>query len=269
MALFRGSIRSDVLKMDTTVNVILPEAHYVAPRTENRTLILLHGLKQNADTWQRMSRVESYAHPANFNVIIPEVQRSFYTDMAYGLRYFTYIARELPELIGRMFRVPTDREHLYAGGLSMGGYGALKCALTFPDRFAGAMSFSGALSILQHPQIMDSIMDREELKGILGTDVRCPDDLDLISLARKAAGTPCRPRLYIACGQQDSLLPDSRQVTESLRGLGYDTVHEEWSGYHDWEFWDRALVRGMAAMTGLSPDQINACEGSLPQPAAL
>ena len=257
MALFRGSIRSDVLKMDTTVNVIFPEAHYVAPKTENRTLILLHGLKQNADTWQRMSRVESYVHPANFNVIIPEVQRSWYADMAYGINYFRYIAEELPEMMGRMFRIPMDRDHLFAAGLSMGGYGAVKCALTYPDRFAGAMSFSGALSILENPDAMMTIMSREELMGIIGPDLRCGDEQSLARLAGKAAASVQKPRLYIACGTEDALIGDNRNMALLTRDLGFDIVFEEWPGHHDWEFWDRALVRGMSVMTGLDANEIN------------
>ena len=257
MALFRGSIRSDILKMDTTVNVILPEAHYVAPKTENRTLILLHGLKQNADTWQRMSRVESYVHPANFNVIIPEVQRSWYADMAYGIDYFRYIAEELPGMMSRMFRIPVDRDHLFAAGLSMGGYGAMKCALTYPDRYAGAMSFSGALSILEHPEAMQAIMSREEIAGILGTDLRCGDGLSIAKLAQKAAAVSEKSRLYIACGTEDALIADNRNMAALVRDLGFDTAYEEWPGHHDWEFWDRALVRGMAVMTGLDADEIN------------
>jgi len=73
MALYQGSIRSRVLAMDTEVNVIIPEEHRVKPKAPARTLILLHGLKQNASAWVRMSNAEIYAHHSGFNIIIPEV----------------------------------------------------------------------------------------------------------------------------------------------------------------------------------------------------
>ena len=144
MAIFRGTIRSKTLMMDTSVNIVVPyEQHYAATKArEFKTVILLHGLKQNADAWPRMSRVEQYAHAAGFNVVMPEAQRSFYTDMTYGLAYFDYIANELPQMLSTVFRMPTDSAHLYVGGLSMGGFGAFKCALTYPERFAGVMSLS-------------------------------------------------------------------------------------------------------------------------------
>ena len=66
MAIFRGTIRSKTLMMDTSVNIVVPyEQHYAATKArEFKTVILLHGLKQNADAWPRMSRVEpvSYTH---------------------------------------------------------------------------------------------------------------------------------------------------------------------------------------------------------------
>ena len=48
-----------------------------------KTVILLHGLKQNADSWVRMSRVVRFAAMTGFCVIIPEVQRSWYVNMAH------------------------------------------------------------------------------------------------------------------------------------------------------------------------------------------
>ena len=60
---------------------------------------------------------------------MPEVQRSFYADMAAGLDYFGYVAVELPAMCERMFGLPHERTKRYVMGLSMGGYGALKLAL--------------------------------------------------------------------------------------------------------------------------------------------
>ena len=46
------------------------------------------------------------------------------------------------------FRVSADAgEDTFVAGLSMGGYGALKLALTHPERFAAAASLSGALDL--------------------------------------------------------------------------------------------------------------------------
>ena len=77
MALFRGTLRSAALRMDTNVSVILPcESNLAHLAPLDKTVILLHGLKQNSDSWVRMSRVERFAALTGFNVIMPEVQLS-------------------------------------------------------------------------------------------------------------------------------------------------------------------------------------------------
>ena len=260
MASYRGSLRSQILEMDTTVNVVVPEEHYVHAKSENRTLILLHGLKQNADAWMRMSQVEIYAHYSGFNIIIPEVQRSFYTDMPYGLNYFTYISQELPELMEKTFHFPMDREHLYVAGLSMGGYGAMKCALTYPERFAGAMSYSGGLNSLENGEAIHTLMSDGELQAILGMEEKVAPENNLWELAKKSAAAPQKPWLYVACGTEDGLLSHSRAFANHVKALGYSTTYEEWPGLHNWFFWDRALARSLAHVCGLEACEINSVD---------
>ena len=138
MACLSWTFHSPSLRMATHAFVVLPEY----PAQPQNTLILLHGLSGACDTWNRRTSIERYAQKHNLAVIMPEVQRSWYTDMVYGLPYFTFITDELPRLAANTLRVPVDPAHLYVGGLSMGGYGALKCALTYPERYAGCISLS-------------------------------------------------------------------------------------------------------------------------------
>ena len=127
-------------------------------------------------------------------VIMPEVQRSFYCDMTNGPRYFTYIVDELPALCQRLFRVSARREDNFVAGLSMGGYGAMKAALSRPERYAAAASFSGAVDVAarldSHPDIF---------QATCGGTLRAEDDL--FRLAEKTAGE--RPRLYRCVEETD------------------------------------------------------------------
>lgn len=162
MACIRMSLRSRVLDVDTVVNVVIPYDHFDRegrPKPFTRTLYLLHGLRQNADAWQRMSSAERFANYYGYALIMPDAQRSFYTDMAHGPRFFTYLTEELPEIMQAMFKIPADPAHTYVGGLSMGGYGALKW------RPAAARSLCGSnvlfLRVL-HPESSQSV-DRKRL----------------------------------------------------------------------------------------------------------
>ncbi|WNG33572.1 S-formylglutathione hydrolase [Archangium violaceum] len=53
---------------------------------------------------------------------------------------FSYVTRELPELVGRSFPARMDREAIF--GHSMGGHGALVCALRQPGRYRSVSAFA-------------------------------------------------------------------------------------------------------------------------------
>ena len=141
MAFLRCEIASESLRMATAVDVILPDKGALS---ETKTLYLLHGLTDDRTGWTRYTAVERYARERGLAVVLPEVQRSFYTDMVYGLPYFTYVAEELPAVCRRMFGLGAAREQNYIFGLSMGGYGTLIHALTHPEKFRAAGVSSGA-----------------------------------------------------------------------------------------------------------------------------
>lgn len=237
MAVFQGTIRSRALDMDTKVNVILPYDYYDAqgnPKPVDKVLYLLHGLKQNADAWLRYASAERYANYYGYALVVPEVQRSWYCDVSGDMHYFRYIAQELPGVMHAMFRLPQGREHTFIGGLSMGGYGALKCALTYPERYAGAMCFSSAFYTLER--------DGARMFFIGPGPLKERDDTD--HLIRTFPEGVAKPRLYVACGTEDGLFEDNERARDALIARGFDVAWEAWSGGHDWKFWDAALAKG-------------------------
>ncbi len=249
MAFFQGNIRSKVLAMDTAVNIVIPYDSFDSQGKNSpytKTLILLHGLKQNASAWSRMSSCESFANTYGYNLIIPEVQRSFYSDMAYGLPYFTYISQELPEVISQLFRIPMDNDHLYAGGLSMGGFGALKCALTYPQNYKGVMCFSSGFYAFElDDETTNELYPGEELKGILGESLNFSSENDLEHLAKACFSTGHMPSVYISCGTEDFLYHNNLKMKDYLTSLSFPLLFEQWQGGHTWTFWNQSLERAM------------------------
>ena len=146
MAHLHCDIKSDVMGMYTSLEVILPD---YGRMKDVPVIYLLHGLSGNCSDWNRFTAVERYAAPKGVAVIMPEVQRSFYADMALGIDYFSYVREELPQICSRLFGLSLRREKNYIMGLSMGGYGALKCALSAPKRYAGCAAFSAAIEVEQ------------------------------------------------------------------------------------------------------------------------
>lgn len=95
MAFFRCDVMSESLGMATSVLVTMPDTGDLAAAP---VVYLLHGLTDNCTGWLRYTQAEHLARTHGAILIVPEVQRSFYTDMACGPKYFTYINQELPTL---------------------------------------------------------------------------------------------------------------------------------------------------------------------------
>lgn len=256
MACFQGTIRSAELAMDTQLSVILPwDRPAENQQTPCKVLYLLHGLGDNAASWTRYTRIESYAREYGMAVVMPEVQRGFYRDMQFGLKYFSYVAKELPLLCNRFFGLDTSREKNYIAGLSMGGYGAVKCGLSFPLQYAGCASFSG---VLDFHHILEEHLDdqnRDELTGLLGNELEVLDSDDLFKLAENVAALPRaeRPGIFITCGKQDFLYKTNADFTACLDRLGLGYTYYEWDGEHEWGFWDESVRMALKFFAGLSP----------------
>ena len=107
------------------------------------TLWLLHGLSDDESIWSRSTSIERYVAPLGLSVVMPNVHRSFYTNMHSGYRYWDFVSEELLEKARGFFPLSSARADNFVAGLSMGGYGALKLAVTLPEQFAAAASLSG------------------------------------------------------------------------------------------------------------------------------
>jgi len=246
MAFLQVQFFSRVLNVASTVNVILPEAAQgigVAAAGEKalpKVLYLLHGLSDDHSIWMRRTSVERYAAAHNLAVIMPAVYHSFYCNEVHGGRYWDYVSEELPAAVRQFFRLSDKPEDTYVAGLSMGGYGAMRLALTYPERFAAAASFSGAVDMtslfIRHDA--DGLADRifGENRNLSGTEV------DLMHLMEKNAGAPHRPRLYVSCGTKDFLYESHQAFVPRLQENGWDVVrYDEPDAVHEWGFWDREI----------------------------
>ena len=240
MAKISAVIDSDALQFRTHLEVIIPQQ----PTPATKVLYLLHGLSDDCTVWGRNTRIHHFAEKHNYTVIMPEVQRSFYSDMTHGSKYFTYVAHELPQTVERLFNVRHTRENTFVAGLSMGGYGAAKCALSRPDFYAAGASFSGAVDMRSHIEKAKAeriqISSFPEVYAILGEALIFPDNAGLFHLANNIP-LDSRPRLLITCGDKDFLLEDNRRFDAHLQTLNYGHKYMEWPGEHNWDFWEECL----------------------------
>lgn len=245
---------SESLGMRATMGVILPQPGPNEPlKPPFRSLYLLHGHSDDHTAWQRWTSIERYVEGLNLAVIMPNVHRSFYTDMKHGGRYWTFVSEEVPALARSIFPLSAARADNFVAGLSMGGYGAFKMALAHPERFAAAASLSGAVDIRYIVNDDEPDQDEEWLAGmhnIFGPDLKQVADgpEDLRTLARKAASAPEKPRLYQCCGTEDFLYQNNLSFRDFVRSLPLDLTYEEGPGEHTWAYWDKKIQDALTWM---------------------
>jgi putative tributyrin esterase len=257
MALFHVDFHSQVLQIATSMIVTIPEpsvgmnGQKSSVPDDPSVLYLLHGLSDDHTIWLRRTSVERYAAEHGVAVVMPDGGRSFYTDMAEGPRYWTFVSEELPHLVRRFFRLSADPSHTFVAGLSMGGYGAMKLALNYPGRFAAAATFSGAVDISARDERFHGRLEsvdpgeREwarEHRRIFGNpmeiDATTRDLFHLASAyARRCEGAPPLP-VYVSCGTEDFLYEQNVRFRDHLAKLGFDLEYREGPGKHEWGFWD-------------------------------
>ena len=248
MAFLEVKFFSDVLGMCTQMNVILPER----PETEKVPVVfLLHGMSDDHTAWCRFTSIERYAYERGIAVVMPTTHLGWYTDMYMGEKYFTFITKELPEICRSFFpRMDLRRETTFAAGLSMGGYGAWKCALSAPETFSAAVSLSGALDIAGMCRDRGTLMPDASLG--YWTDIFGPleqveggkDDL-LAEAKRLTESGKTLPRLFAWCGSEDFLIEYNHNAWKVIGDLGYDLTVRETGGDHRWKYWDEHIQEGL------------------------
>ena len=250
MAILQCELRGDSIRRDTSLVVILPQDKF-RNKDPAAVLYLLHGRRQNAQAWMRYSRIESYAEKYNIAVVMPEVQLSFYNDMRHGGAFFTYITQELPDLSGKMFHIPVEPERTYVAGLSMGGYGTLRCIFNRPDLYAGGASFSAVTDIhWRLRETRETDPGYRDLQAVFGAMPEADASEDLFSPSAPVFKTSRRPKLYISCGISDARYEQNVRLSEFLKEQGYNHEFQEWPGDHDWDFWDLSIQKALGFFFG-------------------
>lgn len=256
MAFLQANIFSNVLQMEVSVNVILPQQTSKKLGTDSKgatkdvpVLYLLHGMHGNHSVWARRTSIERYVSNMGLAVVMPSTDLGWYTDTNYGMAYWTFISEELPQICHELFpQLTTKREKTFAAGLSMGGYGALKLGLAKPETFAAVASLSGAVNLGVNTELLLHIREQTYWEGIFGdlTKVKGSfnDPLYLLEKLIKEGKTP--PDIFLCCGEQDDLIYPNKEMSQALTESGIKHQFITAPGKHDWEFWDEWIQKVLA-----------------------
>jgi S-formylglutathione hydrolase FrmB len=207
------SVPSRILGRSVPYCVILPPGYRQNSARRYPVLYYLHGLGDNEqmflhsggfdlilDLWDRHEI-------GDFVLVTPAGYASFFMNSHDGrFRYDDFFLQEFIPWIESHYRIAGHRDSRGVGGISMGGYGALRMAFLHPQMFASVSAQSAALmERLPAVSVSDSLeLGRLRLLGdVFGSP---PDRLfwdrnNPLTIARTAdlAGM----KIYFDCGSQD------------------------------------------------------------------
>lgn len=254
MVLFEINFFSNTLGINTKLNVLLPQkgskeidSNDIVNKNRIPVLYLLHGMGNDESVWLRRTSIERYASQYGFAVVIPTTYLGGYNDTAYGVRYWTYISKEVPQFCKEYFNNFSDKkEDTFVAGVSLGGHGAFKLALRNPDKFMAAASLSGPLNIASKAKIQDLKRKNKIFwEGVFGPlDNMENSNNDLVYLLEsfiKAGRKKDIPKLYAWCGTEDFLYDNNLEMEEKMKELDINIEFAYSEGTHNWTAWDREI----------------------------
>lgn len=185
-----GTLPSKALGADQAFSVFLPPSFAKDSARTYPTVYFLHGLNNDQTSWtvprygDLPRKVEEMILAGTIPEIImvhPRGDHSFYCNTADGTRkYEDFISQDVVAYVESHYRAKPGRQFRSIGGTSMGGYGALKIAMKYPDRYAATAGHSPIIFLGKNPLDVPEEMKSSRFYGffssmfkpILGDPVR-------------------------------------------------------------------------------------------------
>jgi S-formylglutathione hydrolase FrmB len=243
MAFATINYHSGSLRKASSFNIVFPEDPALGRPWS--VFYLLHGLSDDHTIWERRTSVERYVAGLPLVVVMPDGGRGWYTNAAEGFAYEDDLLKDVIGLVDRTFPVKAERSGRAIGGLSMGGYGAVKLGLKHPDKFASVNSHSGALGALRDPKLIKD--QNPEFSRIFGKTPEGGAEDPFAIVERIDHGRI--PALLIDCGTEDYLLDQNRAFHRHLESMHIPHQYQEFPGSHDWAYWDKHVQDAIAFHT--------------------
>lgn len=232
------TIKSDNLKGRGDICVYVPKN---AEGNNLPIVTLLHGVYGSAWVWAlkggaHISLQEMIDGGEVQNMILAMPSDGLWGDgsgyLEHGGRnYEKWITEDVPTAIIENIPEASNNSPQFIGGLSMGGYGALRLGTKYPDQYK-AISAHSAITKFEDL----SLFVEEPLTNYQVTSQKDLDVLDCIFSNKDQI-----PPLRMDCGISDFLLPQNRELNKSLKEHDIPHQYFEFEGGHEWTYWQEHI----------------------------
>jgi enterochelin esterase-like enzyme len=242
------AFHSNALGRDWAYTVYLPTG-YRADGPRYPVVYLLHGNRGDANDWLTQGHlqatvdqlIERNAIPPVV-IVMPQGGTDWYVDRKEPMQT-AFFDDLLPEIESR-YAVSRERGGRVIGGVSMGGFGALRYAMLAPDRFCAALLLSPAIYADVPP-----LTSAARYVGVFGDrqfDARVWRDLNYPALWSAYFDQPWRLPVFIAAGDEDLVIQaEADGLYTRLRQAGNPAELRIVGGGHTWDVWRTLIEPGL------------------------
>ncbi|XP_002415084.4 S-formylglutathione hydrolase [Ixodes scapularis] len=226
-----GGLQKVYSHFSSTLKCTMKFAIFLPPKSEAAPVPLLYwlsGLTCTEQNFIQKAGAQKYASELSLAIVCPDTSprgcniegeedswdlgtgAGFYVDATQGkwkenYKMYSYVTKELPSLMEN-FPVDTKRQGIF--GHSMGGHGALTCALKNPGMYKSVSAFAPICNPVNCP------WGKKAFSNYLGDDQKAWEEHDATCLVQKYRGPPLM--LLVDQGTEDGFLKDQQLLPESL-----------------------------------------------------
>jgi putative tributyrin esterase len=243
-------LKSSLLGRTISYRILYPVQYQSPEKREKRfpALYLLHGVTGHNSDWLEKTRIALYATQYDLFIVMVEGDNGWYTDSitAPPDKYESYILKELIPDVEKRFRVSQERGGRAVAGLSMGGYGAIKFGLKYPELFGFVASMSGAFRgpLSTDKELKDFGVVRDSLFRTFGpadSPTRRANDVFKLTREFPTERMASLPFIYLDCGTEDLLFQNSRDLSGLFVERKIPHEYRQLPGTHDWQYWNMQI----------------------------
>ncbi|MCI1891628.1 MAG: alpha/beta hydrolase-fold protein [Schleiferilactobacillus harbinensis] len=250
-----GTVYSPLLGIDWNYAVYLPVNYQLDTTTAYPVLYMLSGLYGNYRDF--LTRMPSQAildkeiqAAGPMIVIFVDGFNSFYINARHGMAMEDALICDLVPAMAERYRIQSGASHHAIGGIGMGGYGAARFILRYPDIFAKGLLIS--------PTVWERLKNTSPLRQHLHafndgqepwSDRVYTSHFPTHDVHHRMTGLS----FYIETSATDHTIPvhDVRDFATVLREaeIPVDYVQDE-TGTHGWAYWQPAVARAYRWLLG-------------------
>jgi enterochelin esterase-like enzyme len=240
---------SKALSRKWSYNVYLPEG-YDGSTLRYPVLYLLHGNSGNFNDWTVQGRIQPTADELMKSgqipqaiIVMPDAGSTWFVDRKEQME--TAFLQDLMPDVEAQFRTIATRNGRVIGGLSMGGYGSLRFALKYPEKFAAAALLSPAIYDPEPPESSGArrvgVFGAAQYDGEIWKQYNWPTLWD--TFIAKKQPVP----MYINSGDDDDFMIESEatKLYSLLRKNKQPAELRIVNGAHTWAVWESTIGDAM------------------------